>query len=101
MSELLLGQPESALPPLVIEDCGEEVFFFKVRPESVGEIELCIRGLPEKKVADAFFTARADNEIGVGQSRGIEIRRKHFLGKRAGCSVRRAHALDRLQDLSP
>ena len=39
----------------------------EVRPERRGKIELCIRQLPEEKIADARLAAGADEQIGVGQ----------------------------------
>ena len=72
--ELLLRQAEPALPPLVVDERRQEVFFGKIGPERIGKIKLGVRSLPQEKVADPFFSARADDQVRIGKTRGIKVR---------------------------
>jgi len=50
-----------------------QVPFFEIRPECVGDPDLRIRDLPEKKIADSQFAARADQEVRIRLAGGVEI----------------------------
>ena len=45
-----------------------EFFLRKVGPERVAEVELTVRALPQKVIADALLPAGADEKIGIGQA---------------------------------
>ena len=45
-----------------------EFSFRKVWPERVAEVELTVRALPQKVIADALLSAWADEKVGIGKS---------------------------------
>ena len=69
--ELFLSEPEPSLPSLIVEDRGQQVLLIEVGPQCIGKIELRVRRLPQKEVADSLLAARAYDEIGVGQTRCV------------------------------
>ena len=72
LQKLVLRQAEPALTALIIQQRRQKVPLHEIRPEGVGEIELGVSGLPEKKIADAFLAARPDDQVRVRQLGGIE-----------------------------
>ena len=77
---LYRNNPESSLPHLVVVKGKEKFFPRKIRPQGIGKIKLRIRSLPKQKIADAFFTARPNDEIRRGDTRRIKTGLKVFLG---------------------
>src|SRR5215469_799092 len=68
--------PEAAVAAfarLIVEQGVEEPGARKVRPKNVRHIDFSIRNLPEQKIADAHFAAGANQEIGIGQTRGVQV----------------------------
>ena len=45
-----------------------EFFLGKVGPERVAEVELAVRALPQKVIADALLSAGTDEKVGIGKS---------------------------------
>src|SRR5687767_13613403 len=65
---------EPPLAALEVRDCVEELALPEVRPQGVGDVDLRVRDLPEKEIADAHLAARANEQIGVGNSGRPEMR---------------------------
>src|SRR5207253_1227756 len=63
----------------VLRQRGTQVTLVEVRPELVDEDKLCVRELPEQEVRDAKLATRPDQQVRVGQLRGVEVRREHVL----------------------
>src|SRR3954449_10487330 len=70
---------ESSTPRGVLRQRSTQVALVEVRPELVHEDKFRIRELPEQEVRDAQLAARADQQIGIGQLRRIEVRGEHVL----------------------
>src|SRR5204863_1992965 len=51
----------------------------EVGPEGVDEDELRVRHLPEEEVRDSELAGRADQQVRVGEPRGVELRRESVL----------------------
>src|SRR5262249_20859982 len=69
--------------PLTAGEEGQrllEVGGREVRPQALGEIELGVRQLPEKKIADAVLATGTDVEGGVGEPRERQCPGKARLG---------------------
>src|SRR2546422_10721447 len=58
---------------LKIDNRLKEVFLRKVRPECVSNPDFCVGHLPQKEVAQPEFSARANQQIGVRVSAGVEV----------------------------
>src|SRR6266540_497624 len=58
---------------LVVDDGLKEVSPAEVRPQHVGDPDLDVGDLPEEEVRDPELAARADQEVGVGLSGGVEV----------------------------
>src|SRR5678815_460112 len=63
---------EASFPPLKFKQGQEQLTASEIRPQCRRKVEFRIGQLPEEKVTDAGFTARADQEIGVGQIVGVQ-----------------------------
>src|SRR5438270_54340 len=61
--ELFAGPPVAALAALVRENRLVQRCCVEIRPEQIGEVELGVGELPEKKVRDALLAAGTDEEI--------------------------------------
>src|SRR5437867_11655947 len=58
---------------LLVRDNGfEEMAPSEIRPERFGDPDLGVRDLPEQEVADAHFTAGANQQIGIRLARRVE-----------------------------
>jgi hypothetical protein len=98
--DLLSRKAKPSLPFTVIGNGALQVLFCKVRPEGAGDVQLGIRGLPEKKIADPVFAAGSDEQIGIGQSGGIEmIGKQSFVNQRGINASRRNPPADILNRL--
>ena len=64
----------AALPLLELGDGLEEVARAEVGPEDRRHVDLGVGDLPEEVVRDAHLAARADEEVGVGQTGRVETR---------------------------
>jgi len=60
------------VPAGVLLERLEELRLAEIGPQHVREGELGIGRLPEKEVADAELPAGADDEVGIGNPRGVE-----------------------------
>src|SRR5688572_12609263 len=78
--KLFAGTTEPALTVCIGTDRLVERRSVEIWPQGFGEIELGIRELPQKKVADALFAARADEKIRLGRVAHREIRREIAFG---------------------
>ncbi len=69
----------SASPPyrrsrfLIINNRGEQVGAAEVRPQGFGHVNFGVSDLPEQKIADPHFTARANEQIGIRQIRRVKM----------------------------
>ncbi len=73
LRQLFVGAAKTAAPPLIIEQRLEIFFLAKIRPQCRRDIKLAVSDLPEKKIADTHLAASANQEIGIGHSRGVEL----------------------------
>ena len=67
---------QSAVAPLALLEIDqrlEQPRARKIRPQRFGDVNFGVGDLPEQKIAHAHFAARADQQIGIGQSGGIEM----------------------------
>ena len=66
---------ETAVALLIIEDGGEQIGSLKIRPKRLGDINLGVRNLPQKKIADAHLAGGAYQKIRFGHACGVQARR--------------------------
>src|SRR5512145_2000179 len=69
------GDPDPPVTPLAlleVEDGLQEVPATELGPVDVGDPDLGVGDLPEQKVGDTHFAARSDQQVGIGQTRGVE-----------------------------
>ena len=59
-----------------------ELGFGEVGPEDVGEVVFAVGRFPEEEVRRAQLTRGADDEIGIGHVRRIEIVAERLFGER-------------------
>src|SRR5689334_19650657 len=79
------GDPAKApLASPVLLDGFTQVLGPEIGPKCRGEVELRVRGLPKKKIADAEFAGCPDDQIGIGQVPGKEVRLEGRLVNRLG-----------------
>src|SRR4051812_20312938 len=76
-----------------------EVTAVEVRPEPVDEDELCIGELPEHEVRDAELAARADQEVGIRELGGVQVRGEDVLVDLAGVDAAVGDTARRLDEL--
>src|SRR5258708_27584066 len=62
------GLAEATLALTEVVECALQQRRRKFRPERVGKIELGIGEIPQQKVADALFAARADQQVRIRNS---------------------------------
>ena len=74
-----LPAAEASPAARVLLERAAQVARVEVRPEPVDEDELRVRELPEHEVRDAQLAARADQQVGVGQLRRVEVLRDDVL----------------------
>src|SRR5512147_170933 len=67
------GPAEAPASMLEVMDRLVEVLAAEIGPERVGDPELGVRRLPEEEVRDAELPARPDEEIGIGETVGVEL----------------------------
>ncbi len=64
---------EAAFALLVVVDGFEQVDAAEVGPKAVGDEDFGVGDLPEEEVGDALLAGGADDEVGVGHVRGVEV----------------------------
>ena len=70
------GGAEAAVAAFAFLEIGErfeQAGAGKIGPESFGYVHFGVGDLPEQKIADAHFSAGADQKIGIGEARGVEM----------------------------
>src|SRR3954469_9538284 len=77
--ECALPTAESSTAARRVGKGGPQLASVEVGPELVREDELGVRELPEQEVRDALLSARSDEQIGIGQLRRVQVRRKDVL----------------------
>src|SRR3569832_2233616 len=65
---LFTGAAEAALTSRIGFQGLVERARVEIGPQGIGEIQLGIGEVPQQKIADALFTAGANEEIGLGQA---------------------------------
>ena len=73
---------QAAEPPvalLVVQNGVQQIGAPEVGPQSVRDVQLGVRDLPEQEIADAHFTRGPDQKIGIGKARRVEPRRDGLL----------------------
>src|SRR3989344_1211314 len=73
----------------------------KRRPECFGKIELAVRRLPKEKTREASFSGCSDNEIGIRNTRSVELRRNVGFGDFFRSTGLLEKFLDGVGNLSP
>src|ERR1022692_538570 len=58
---------------LVLFDALDELNSAKIGPQRLGHIDFRIRQLPEQEVAQAHFSAGANDQVGIGQIASVEV----------------------------
>ena len=90
MQTILFAKPAS--PALEGANGAKKVELAEFRPVHVGKIQLASGALPKEKTRKADFTARADDEIEIGQAGGVKSIRLSLRGLiRRGSRRGRAH----------
>src|SRR5947199_2488453 len=87
----LLDAAVAALALLEVEDRLEKVAAAEVRPQGAGDPDLRIGDLPEQEVRDPQLARGADEQVGIGLARGVEVAADGLLvdvGPLAGRPVR-------------
>ncbi len=46
----------------------------EIRPQDIGDIKLCVRGLPQQVIRQSHFAARANHELRVWNVSGVQVR---------------------------
>src|SRR5262249_13660760 len=72
-SGVSIDAPKAAVPPLKVGHGLKEVPPPEIGPQEIGDPELRIGYLPEQEIGEPHFAARADQEIGIGETRRIEV----------------------------
>src|SRR6187399_1550519 len=91
-----------AVAPLALLECEhrfEQVTTPEVRPERFGHIDLGVGNLPEEVVADAHFTAGADQQIRIRLSCGVEKTGETLFVEIVGADARLHGPPGRIHDL--
>src|SRR5215472_10641784 len=62
-------------PPALLKgaNSAQEIDFAEGRPQHIGKIEFAVRALPQQEAGEADLTARANDQIGVGQTGGVKM----------------------------
>src|SRR5882724_12417525 len=79
ISNLILHPAKSPMSPCIFLQRGEKLRLTEIRPERRRDDEFGVGNLPEQKIAYAHFAARANQQIGIGNSARPEIFRNDFL----------------------
>src|SRR6476469_1514263 len=75
-NQLLMRSRAAAEPATtrrVLVQRGAKVALVEVRPELVDEDELRVGHLPKQEIRDAQLAARPDQQVGIGQVRGVQV----------------------------
>src|SRR5208282_2906898 len=70
---------EAALAKLVGGDRAQELALAEIGPQSVGEIELRVGELKEKKIGDSQFSRSSNQQVGIGKPSGRQFARHQML----------------------
>src|SRR5450755_293029 len=70
----------TALAFLVFDEGFEEAGAIEIGPERFGDEHFGVGDLPKKEIADAHFSAGTYQEIGIGQSVGVEVASELIFG---------------------
>src|SRR5688572_11889656 len=70
---------KASLAALILQDRREEITAREVRPQDGYDVQLGVRELPEHEVRDALLSGRANQEIGIGTSIGVQVRTECIL----------------------
>ena len=73
----------TAFATLEIEERFEQTGAIEIRPECIGDEDFGVSDLPEEEIADAHFTAGADEEIRIGKIGSVEVAGDVVLGDEA------------------
>src|SRR3954453_16291504 len=96
-----LRPAEAALAALVLAHRLEQVLPAEVGPQDLGEDELAVRRLPQQEVRDARLTRRANDDVGVGHRRLVEVLVDQLLVDLVGADARPPDGLHGIDDLGP
>src|SRR5947209_5162717 len=64
---------ETAAALLKGADGAQKIDLAEGGPQDVGKIKFAVGALPQEKAREADFPARANDQIGVGQARGVQM----------------------------
>src|SRR5271169_3597033 len=94
-----LDGAEPSYPALELHHRLVQVTATHVGPQDVGEEELAVSDLPEEEVRDAGLARGADDEVGVGHVREVEVTPDGLLVDLVGRSALRDEGPDGIDDL--
>src|SRR5690606_40683184 len=69
--------PEAAVAIGVVADRAQEVDLAQVGSESLHEVELAVRTLPQQEIAQPLLSAGADDQVGVRLPAGVQMLADH------------------------
>jgi hypothetical protein len=64
---------EASMALLKSSQCAQKVNLTKVRPQRLFKVELRVGTLPKQKTGKALLTRRANHQIGVRLTGGVEV----------------------------
>lgn len=65
---------------LEVEEGFEKTGAVEIGPERIGDEDFGVGNLPEEEIADAHFTAGANEKIRIGKIGGVEMAGEIFFG---------------------
>src|SRR5579871_6111073 len=71
---------ESSFSLLVGTNCFVQIFFSEVGPKLGRDVKFCIGDLPEQKIANAHFSAGADQQFWIRYAARFQILLKGLFG---------------------
>src|SRR5438132_9413865 len=90
---------EPSDPPAELREGLEQLLAPEVGPAYRCRIVLGIRRLPQEKVAEAHLATRADHQVELGQTRGVQVLVDQLLGNVFGSNAAGHRPLHRSHDL--
>src|SRR6218665_622889 len=82
---ILMPSPtESTMPSRVITQRAQEIDRTQIRSERLDKVKLTVRGLPEHEVTEPLFPRRANHQIRVRLTSGIQVLADQFWSETLG-----------------
>src|SRR6218665_164945 len=81
---LMRSPTESTMPGRIITQRTQEIDRTQIRSERLDKVKLTVRSLPEHEVTEPLFPGRANHQIRVGLTSGIQVLADQFRGEPLG-----------------